>query len=246
MSQKIILANWKMQLDLVSSLKLAREYVKKIKDNSHTIIVCPDYVALAFLAPIFTDSQFKLGAQNCAPAKQGALTGEVSPQVIRSLGANYVIIGHSERRARFQESPELIRDKIIAALEAQLQPVVCLGETEAIKLAGQTKIYLRRELKKIFTGLPVKSLKKIIIAYEPVWAISTNQAAKPMKAQEASQVQQFIKAEWQKLYQIVPPVLYGGSVKADNAQEFLAAAGVDGLLVGGASLQVGEFVKIVK
>ena len=239
--KKIIIANWKMQLSLKESLVLARGYVKKLNLQKNEIVVCPDYAALAFLAPIFKNTNIVLGAQDCAFSAKGAYTGEVSPLNIQSLGAKYVILGHSERREYLKEDSVLINQKIKVALENKLVPVFCIGERLAEKRAGKTKKYLLQELRQGLKGLKIKTANDLIIAYEPVWAISTNKGAKPISCSEADEIQKFIKEQAQKILQKKVRVLYGGSVKAENAADFLAQAHIDGLLVGGASLQVKDF-----
>lgn len=238
------MANWKMQLSLKESLELAKQYTKKVNSRKNEVVVCPDYAALPFLNPILKPFGFILGAQDCAAFTKGAYTGEVSPQNIKTLGAKYVILGHSERREHLHENSMLINGKIKAALNNNLVPVLCIGEKLTEKKAGMTKDYLLQELRHGLKGVKIKVATDLIIAYEPVWAISTNKNAKPILPQEADQIQKFIKEQAGKILKKPVRVLYGGSVNADNAFRFLNQENIDGLLIGGASLKLPEFVKI--
>lgn len=238
------MANWKMQLSLKESLELAKQYTKKVNSRKNEVVVCPDYAALPFLNPILKPFGFILGAQDCAAFTKGAYTGEVSPQNIKTLGAKYVILGHSERREHLHENSMLINGKIKAALNNNLVPVLCIGEKLTEKKAGMTKDYLLQELRHGLKGVKIKTSADLIIAYEPVWAISTNKNAKPILPQEAGLIQKFIKEQAGKILKKPVRVLYGGSVNADNAFRFLNQENIDGLLIGGASLKLPEFVKI--
>ncbi len=242
---KIIIANWKMQLSLKESLMMAGQYAKKINVKKNEIIVCPDYAALPFLSPIFKSTGIILGAQDCAFCAKGAYTGEVSPANLKALGAQYVILGHSERREFLHENSLLINKKIKAALENKLVPVFCVGEKLLEKKLGTTKEYLLQELRHGLKGIKIKKSSDLIIAYEPVWAISTNKGAKPIVPSEADMIQKFIKEQAEKILKKKVRVLYGGSVTAANAAGFLSQANIDGLLVGGASLKIKEFLAII-
>lgn len=242
--KKIIIANWKMQLSLKESLALAGQYIKKINTKKNEIVVCPDYAALPFLNPIFKNTGIALGAQDCAFHVKGAYTGEVSPVNIRLLGAKYVILGHSERREHLHENSALINGKIKTALAEKLVPVFCVGEKLAEKKTGKTKEYLLQELRHGLKGIKIKTSADLIVAYEPVWAISTNKGAKPILPSEADMIQKFIKEQTEKILKKKVRVLYGGSVTANNAAGFLSQENIDGLLVGGASLKLKEFPAI--
>lgn len=239
--KKLIMANWKMQLSLKESLELARQYTKKINSKKNEIVVCPDYAALPYLSPILKSAGFVLGAQDCAAYTKGAYTGEVSPINIKSLGAKYVILGHSERREHLHENSALINKKIKAALENKLIPVLCVGEKLEEKKAGKAKEYLLQELRHGLKGVKIRTAADLVVAYEPVWAISTNKNAKPILPQEADLIQKFIKEQAQKILKVPVRVLYGGSVTAENSSSFLSQANIDGLLVGGASLKIPNF-----
>ncbi len=239
------MANWKMQLTIKESLELTKQYTKKLNSSKNEVVVCPDFTSLAFINPILKGSKISLGAQDSAPFGIGAYTGEVSPRNLKVLGVKYVILGHSERREHLHENSAIINNKIKAALENKLIPVLCVGEKLTEKEAGETKNYLLQELSHALKGIKIKSSADLVIAYEPVWAISTNKNAKPMLPEEAEEIQSFIKTQVKKIIHQELKVLYGGSVNMLNAQDFLKQKSIDGLLVGGASLKINDFSKIV-
>jgi len=243
--KKLIMANWKMQLTIKESLELTKQYTKKLNSSKNEVVVCPDFTSLAFINPILKGSKISLGAQDSAPFGIGAYTGEVSPRNLKVLGVKYVILGHSERREHLHENSAIINNKIKAALENKLIPVLCVGEKLTEKEAGETKNYLLQELSHALKGIKIKSSADLVIAYEPVWAISTNKNAKPMLPEEAEEIQSFIKTQVKKIIHQELKVLYGGSVNMLNAQDFLKQKSIDGLLVGGASLKINDFSKIV-
>ena len=237
---KTIIANWKMQLSLKDSVELAKQAVKKIK-GKNTVVLCPDFLALPFVGPILKKSGLELGAQDSAIASRGAHTGEVSPDNLKALGAKYVILGHSERREQLHESSAIVNLKIKAALESGLIPVVCVGEKLEIRQNGETEEYLNRELTLSLKGVRIKKSSALLIAYEPIWAISTNKHAKPMSAAEAEAIHSFIAAKAARILKTPVAVLYGGSVNTANAGELLKQKHIGGLLVGGASLRIKDF-----
>ncbi len=239
--KKIIVANWKMQINPEQGLMLAKDYKRILKNIKNEIVVCPDFLAISNVAKIFTKTKIALGAQNCAPASRGALTGEVSAADLASLGARYVILGHSERRLVLAESNDLIRLKIEAALKEKVTPIICVGESLPDKEAGRAKEVLSAQLKSAIKGLNLKKANDIIIAYEPIWAIGTGEPIIPV---EAENIHRFLKAQAAKIIGQIPRVIYGGSVNADNSAIFLKQDNVDGLLVGGASLDAKKFIRI--
>jgi len=242
--KKLIVANWKMQLSYQASLSLAKSYAKKIKHSRHEVVICPDYLTLPAVATLLKKSALSLGAQDSAVAISGAYTGEVSPSGLKALGVKYVILGHSERREHLHENSALINAKIKVALDQKLIPILCVGEKMSEKESGETKKYLARELTQALKGVKIKNVSDLIIAYEPVWAISSNKKAKPLAAPEADEIQAFIKTQVNKLLKKKVRVLYGGSVSAINAAGFLAQKNVAGLLVGSASLRLKDFSAI--
>jgi len=226
--RKLIIANWKCNPTSLAEAKKIFNAVKKTK-----AIVCPPYPYIPYM--INSKSQIlnpKLGAQNCHYEQSGAFTGEVSAKMLKDLGCKYVIIGHSERRKHFKETDEIINKKLKAASKAGLKPILCVGE----KRGESAKKIIGNQLEKDLKGISKKDLKKIIIAYEPVWAIGTGNFCSAIKANEA---RKFIKQRFDN------KILYGGSVNSKIAKDYIKV-GFDGLLIGGASLDVKEFIKIVK
>jgi triosephosphate isomerase len=241
--KKIIIANWKMQLSFKDSLILAKELKRKIKIAKNEVVICPDFLALAPVTDILAGKVLLPGAQNCAIKNRGALTGESSPATLHELGVKYVIIGHSERRLILKEDSDLINAKIKSALAAKLIPIVCVGETLNERELGQTKKVLLSQIKNALNGVTVKNSTGLVIAYEPLWAIGTGEPIIPL---EAEAIHIFLKAEAAKILGKKIRIAYGGSVNGDNAAKFLREKNVDGLLIGGASLNVDEFTSIVK
>ncbi len=241
---KTIIANWKMQLSLKDSLELAKQSAKKIKAGKNNVVLCPDFLSLPFVGPILKGTNISLGAQDSATADRGALTGEVSPLNLKALGVKYVILGHSERREHLHENSALINLKIKAALANGLVPVLCIGEKMTVRQAGETGELLSQELTIALKGIKIKKASDLIVAYEPIWAISTNKKARPLGAVEADAIHGFIKAKAKKILKQSVAVLYGGSTNSVNASEFLAQENVDGLLIGNASLTIKDFSSI--
>jgi triosephosphate isomerase len=245
--KKIIIGNWKMQLNLRDAGRLAHRLSSSAlgkKAGKNEVVVCPDYLALPSTAKVLRGGKIKLGAQDCAGAQRGAMTGEVSPADLKDLGVKYVIIGHSERREHLHENSAVINAKIKAALAKKLIPVLCVGEKLAERRSGQTRPYLNGELSRALHGVKIVSAADLIIAYEPVWAISGARGARPLDSAEAGVIQQFIKAKAALLLKKTPRVIYGGSVNVVNASAFLSEKNIDGLLVGSASLRAQEFIEI--
>ncbi|MFA6513799.1 MAG: triose-phosphate isomerase [Patescibacteria group bacterium] len=240
--KKIIIANWKMQLGFKNSQILVKDLKQKIKKTNNEIVICPDYLSLVYAASVFKGTDLYLGAQDCAIKASGALTGEVSPVSLKEIGANYVIIGHWERRTVLGEDSELINKKISSALAAKLIPVVCIGENLAEREAGLTKKVLLGQIKGALKDIKIKNSAGLVIAYEPIWAIGTGEAIIPF---EAEAIHVFIKSEAAKILDKKIRIIYGGSVNIKNAAEFLNQKNVDGLLVGGASLDAREFIQII-
>jgi len=243
--KKLIMANWKMNLTIKESLELAKQFSKKINGLKNEVVICPDFSALAFVGPVLKGSRLLLGAQDSAGSNRGAYTGEVLPLNLKILGTKYVILGHSERREHLHEDSNIINNKIKYALENKLKPVLCVGESLVDKKSGETLNYLTQELRRTLKGIKIKMASDLVIAYEPVWAISTNKRAKPMEPIEANLIHEHLRKEVQKILKYSVRIIYGGSVNEQNAALFLEQPNVDGLLVGGASLKLGGFAKIV-
>ena len=244
-----IVANWKLNPSTRSEAKrlfnLVNRVFKSIKNKDMEVVICPPSVYLPELRK--QKSSLKLGAQNCFWEEKGAFTGEVSSSMLKDLGCQYVILGHSERRGYFSETNEMVNKKIKAAISTKLKPILCIGETEVERKKGLTQKVLRSQIKKGLKKITKQEIKKIIIAYEPIWAIGTGKACSPKDAKRAAI---FIRKIISKIYNQKTakkiPVLYGGSANSQNAAPYIFEANFQGLLVGGASLNPKEFVRIIK
>jgi triosephosphate isomerase len=245
--KKIIVANWKMNPQSLAEAKKLFNVVKNwIKRHSSIlqkvrIIICPPFVYLSNFTPLISDLQHRtsiisLGAQNLFWEEKGAFTGEISSKMLKNLGVEYVIVGHSERRKILREDDEMINKKLKSALKEKLKPILCIGETEKEKKEGKTFEILKSQLSKALHSLNFQLSNKLILAYEPVWAIGTGNPCHP---EEAKKVLYFLK----KIVRL--PILYGGSVNSKVAKDYIEV-GFDGLLVGGASLNDKEFIEIIK
>ncbi len=248
MRKPIIAGNWKMNKTVAEARTLAEGLKNGLKDIENVdIVVCPPFTSLREVAKALENSSIALGAQNVYWEDSGAYTGEISPPMLKSLGSQYVIIGHSERRAYFGETNETVNKKIKAALTHNLTPIVCVGEVLEQRENGKTFDVVKDHVSGALEGIPEADAKKIILAYEPVWAIGTGKTATPEQAQE---VHAFIRGLINELYSkeaaSVVRIQYGGSVKPDNAAALMAKDDIDGALVGGASLKVDSFVKIIQ
>lgn len=238
---KIFIANWKMELAPTEAEKRARAFVRVFKEYKGEAVVCPDYLSLASVAKIFKSSPLRLGAQDAAAHERGAYTGEVSAADLSSLGVKYVLIGHSERRNFLAESNKLLAEKIKMVLAGKMVPVLCVGENAAEKKQGRAASVIREQLQGALKSLPANTLHSLVIAYEPVWAIGTGVNCDPASA---AQIRTIIREWCLRIGLKKVTVLYGGSVKPENAASFIGAGGFDGLLVGGASLEASSFKKI--
>ena len=247
MRKPMIAGNWKLHKTLEESSNLVSELLPGVADNSNVeIVVAPVYTSLGKVAETLVGSNIKLAAQNCYPEPQGAFTGEVSPPLLKDVGCQYVIIGHSERRQLFGESNKLINSKAHALAGVGLGTIFCIGETLEERETEQTFDVLRRQVRLGLKGLSSDQMKNIVIAYEPVWAIGTGKTASDEQAQEAHA---FIRALLIELYDKetarATRILYGGSVKPGNVDNLMSQPDVDGALVGGASLKANDFARIV-
>ena len=246
MRQKVIAGNWKMNLTLPEAVKLASD-IKSGGPYSHQVILCPAFPYLLALQSELHDSSIKLGAQNCADRENGAFTGEVSAPMLASMSVPYVIIGHSERRLYYHESHEVLKEKMNIALQYNLLPIFCCGETKDIRIDEKQDAFVEKQLEESLFHLSEEDIQKVIIAYEPVWAIGTGLNASPQQAQD---MHQFIREKVSARYGTATAhriiILYGGSVKPDNATELFSQPDVDGGLVGGASLKADDFKKIIQ
>ena len=250
MRKKIVAGNWKMNLSLQEGTSLFSEIVNMVKDEvrgNQEIVVCSSFIHLATLSNYSAgQNNIQLGAQNLSNEEKGAFTGEVSAFQIKSAGASHVIIGHSERRAIFGENNELLAKKVDKAIEHQLTPIFCIGETQEERESGSFFDVLKEQLKEGVFHLSNQDFSTVILAYEPVWAIGTGLTASPDQAQE---VHAFIREEIANQYnqEIADSIsiLYGGSCNPKNAAEIFAKKDIDGGLIGGASLKSRDFLDIV-
>ena len=244
--KKLMAANWKMYKTPDQARDFFREFLPLVAGHSRDeIAVCPPFVDLPAAIGSAKDSKISIGAQDMYWEKEGAFTGEISAGMLLAVGCTHVIIGHSERRQYFGETDDTVNLKLKAALEAGLIPIVCVGEVLEEREAGLTEDVLRRQCLRAFHAISGKKAAKLVVAYEPVWAIGTGKTATPQLATEAHSL---IRSEAAKAFGETLAdnlrILYGGSVKPDNAAELLAQPDVDGALVGGASLDVDSFVSI--
>ncbi len=249
MRKKIIAGNWKMNKTKSEAVAFAKELKEKIDKFEKTeIVVCPNYIALAPICDVLKETRAGVGAQNMFWEASGAFTGEVSAEMIEDAGCEYVIIGHSERRQYFGEINETVNKRIKRALTTCcLTPIMCIGETLEQREAGEMNNVIEKQLKEGLAGLTPAHMQRLIIAYEPVWAIGTGKTATPEQAEE---VHQFIRDLIKKIYdeQIADRIhiLYGGSAKPSNIRELLVQKNIDGGLIGGASLDINAFVEMIE
>ena len=249
MRKPFIGGNWKMNTDGKSAVELAKGVVQKCGAllSKVDICVCPPFVYLSAVKQALGSSNISLGAQDVYFEPKGAFTGEISCQMLKEAGCKNVIIGHSERRHVLGETDELINKKLIAAIDAGLLPIFCVGELLQQRKAGQTDQIVKEQVQKGMRGVTIEKAKVITIAYEPVWAIGTGVNATPQQAQEVHlMIRQLITAMYNNNFAEQIRIQYGGSVKPDNASEIMTQQDVDGFLVGGASLKADDFAAIVK
>lgn len=243
----LVIANWKMKLGLRESVDLATACKKDLKSEAE-VVICPTFVSLMAVGKILVSSGIKLGAQDCFWERSGAYTGEVSVDEIKEAGATYVIIGHSERRKYLNETDEIIHEKVKLAVAAGLTPVICVGETFEQRQQGAKDYILINQTTKALEGLELEPDQQLIIAYEPVWVIGSGQAISPQEAEAAHQV---IRQSLFDLFsaEVVRDnfrIIYGGSVDGHNVSDFTSLSNTAGVLVGGASLTINDFVAIIK
>ena len=247
MRKKVIAGNWKMNMNLHESQKLVSEILNGLgKDSRIEVIVCPPFTSLSEVSSLLMGTQVKLGAQNMYFEESGAFTAEISADMLKSVGCEYVILGHSERRVIFNESDELINKKIKTALAKELKPIFCVGELLEQRERGETMKVISSQIEKGLEGITVEQMKNIIIAYEPVWAIGTGKTATPQQAQEVHLfIRELVAKKFSSSVAEGLIIQYGGSVKPDNSSELLSQKDIDGALVGGACLKADSFLSII-
>ncbi len=241
----LIAGNWKLNNGGAAGLKLAEDVANATKGMSAEVVVAPPFTALAAVASTLEGSHVEVSAQNLYPKDSGAFTGEISAPMLLEAGCKWVILGHSERRQYFGETDASVKDKVIAAIAAGLKPIACIGETLPEREAGKTLEVCFRQLD-AFAEVLLKNPGYGVIAYEPVWAIGTGKVATPAQAQEVHEALRKRLAGLSADLAEKTRLLYGGSVKADNAKELLGCPDIDGALVGGAALDAAGFAKIAQ
>lgn len=248
MRKKIIAGNWKMNKTIVEATALASAIKKEVANvTAPVVLVCPPFTALTETSMALKDSEIQVGGQNMHAEDSGAFTGEISAEMLLTSGCTYVILGHSERRALFSEDDKQVNAKTKKALQAGLIPVVCVGETLKQREAGNMEKVIEEQIRGSLDSLSEKEMLNTVIAYEPVWAIGTGKTASPEQAEEVHRLIRKLLADTygpETAREIT--ILYGGSVKASNADGLFAKENIDGALIGGASLKADEFVAIVK
>ena len=246
MRKKVIAGNWKMNMLPDAAIRFIDELAPFVKDTENEVILCVPYTDLFYSLLTAQNTNIKIGAQNMHWEESGAYTGEVSGQMLKAIGVEYVIIGHSERRQYFAETDETVNKKLKASFEYGLKPIVCVGETLEEREAGKAEEIITSQTEKALEGLTNEQIENTIIAYEPIWAIGTGKTA---TSEDANNAIRSIRNKISNIYgQMVAErviIQYGGSVKSSNAKELFTMSDIDGGLVGGASLKSDEFAKIV-
>ncbi|MBP3302306.1 MAG: triose-phosphate isomerase [Opitutales bacterium] len=247
MSRKILIAgNWKMNKTATEAVELAKPIIDAVANqNDIDVLMCPTFTSIPAVSALVGNSTAKIGAQNVSDKASGAYTGEISAAMLRDLQVSYVILGHSERRSYYGETDAFINKKVLACLESNLKPVLCVGETLEEREAGKVEEVIKTQLVGGLADVPADKAESIVIAYEPVWAIGTGKTATPEQAQE---VHAFIRKTLTEILGTVSAnirILYGGSMKPSNADELLAKPDIDGGLIGGAALVANDFLALV-
>ena len=247
MRKKVIAGNWKMNNDLSQSQNLVSNILNGLQSKPNCeVIVCPPFTSLSEVSNLVRNTRVELGAQNMHNEDSGAFTGEISASMLKSVGCEFVILGHSERRTIFGETDEIINKKILKALDAGLKPIFCVGELLEQREAGTTKEVVNKQIESGLKNVDPQKINEITIAYEPVWAIGTGKTATSAQAQE---VHEFIRRLVADLFSAEAAdkiiIQYGGSVKPENSGELLSQKDIDGALVGGACLKADSFLSII-
>ena len=246
MRRKVVAGNWKMNMLPNEAIDFIDKLAPLVKDTKNEVILCVPYTDLFYALLTAQGTNIKIGAQNMHFEESGAYTGEVSGKMLKSIGVEYVIIGHSERRQYFNETDETVNKKIKAAFANELKPIVCVGETLEQREANKTQEIITKQTELAMQGLTEEQVQNTIIAYEPIWAIGTGKTATAEDANNAiKSIRKQIEKDFGKTISENIIILYGGSVKSENCSELFSMSDIDGGLVGGASLKVDEFAKIV-
>ena len=248
MRKKIVAGNWKMNMNLQDGIALAKELNETLKAEKPNcgVVICTPFIHLASIAQFLDQNIIGLGAENCADKEKGAFTGEVSAEMVKSTGAQYVILGHSERREYYKETPEILKEKVLLAQKNDLKVIFCIGESLAEREAGKQNEVVKAELEGSVFNLSEEDFRKIVIAYEPIWAIGTGKTATAEQAEEIhAYIRSIIAEKYGQTVADDTTILYGGSCKASNAPELFAKPDIDGGLIGGASLKCADFKGII-
>ena len=247
MRQKLIAGNWKMNKNLAETTVLIQELLAQMPATNQRVVIAPPFTNLAQATTLCQNTKIEVAAQNMHAASNGAYTGEISADMLQGVGVNLVILGHSERRAYFNETASQLAEKVHTALQHQMEVIFCFGEELSDRKNNQHFAVVEQQIKDSLFALPAEAWKNIILAYEPVWAIGTGETASPEQTEE---MHAFIRQLLAKQYgndlaeQVI--ILYGGSVKPDNAKEIFGKPNVDGGLIGGASLKASDFIAIIQ
>ncbi|MBQ3420684.1 MAG: triose-phosphate isomerase [Romboutsia sp.] len=245
MRKPIIAGNWKMHKTIAEALEFVNDVKDKVSNNEVEAVICAPFTLLKDLKEATKGTNIKIGAQNMHFEEMGAFTGEISPLMLKELDMDYVVIGHSERRQYFNETNETVNKKVLKALDVEINPILCVGETLEEREAGNTKNVCKVQVEKALENVSKEDLAKIVIAYEPVWAIGTGKTA---TSEDANDVIAYIREVVANLYGELANeirIQYGGSVKPSNVAEIMRQSDIDGALVGGASLQANDYVELV-
>jgi triosephosphate isomerase (TIM) len=246
MRKKIVAGNWKMNKNLTEGIDLARSVNEKVTGNDVTVVLCTPFIHLVDVSKVISKDALFSGAQNCADEVSGAYTGETSAGMIKSTGAQYCILGHSERRSYYGETNEKLAKKVRLVLDNDLIPIFCVGEVLEERESGKLFDVVREQMTDGLFRLSANDFKKVVVAYEPVWAIGTGKVATPEQAQEMHKfIRDLIAEKYGKEIAENTSILYGGSCKPSNAAELFSNPDVDGGLIGGASLNAEDFMGIV-
>ena len=247
MRKKFIAGNWKMNTNAAQGVELAAALAKAVGSSTDVeVAVCPPALYLSAVGAAIKGSAIGLGAQNCHNEAKGAFTGEIAPAMLADIGCKYVILGHSERRQLFHETNADVNKKTIAALAAGLTPIVCVGESLAERQANKTSAVVREQVDGSLAGLTGEQVLKLVIAYEPIWAIGTGVVATPEQAEEVhADLRSLLTSRYTAAVAEQVRIQYGGSVNAENAKTLLSQPNIDGALVGGASLKADGFLAII-
>ena len=249
--KKLIAANWKMNKTAKEAISFMKEFKKMIKNKNAEVVICPSFTSLQAVSKELKGSNIKLGAQNMHFENSGAYTGEISALMLKELGCEYIILGHSERREFFGEDGFLINKKVVAALDNSLKPILCIGENLEQRRSGRTNEILESQLKNCLKNIDKNKFFKVSIAYEPIWAISRgNPNHRAATAEDAEEGHRFIRMVLEKTYgkkiSRNARIIYGGSMKPENAKKLLSMPDIDGGLVGNASLNAKSFAEIIE